>query len=122
MANAPLRQPIINVRIAEFGNKAAFLADGEGRHLMMMRVLAGHVGIEAFKPVSQPLLDELVEGAIDRRGRDRALGPHLVQHLIGRKGILSGRQNPVNALLRVVQLLKGMLMVGMGHDWSRVFP
>lgn len=116
MVVTPLGQPLIDTRIAEFRDETTILTDGKGRHLVVMRVLARHIGVKAFKPVSQPFFDELVQRAVDGRRRDGSLGTQLVKHLIGRKRILGSAQYSVNALLRVVQLLKGTMVVVRCHD------
>ena len=88
---APMGQALADMRIRELLHEPAILADREGGHVVLMvRMLAGNVGVEALKPVGQALLDQLVEGAVDGRRRDGSLGAHLVEDLIGGERILGG--------------------------------
>lgn len=115
MTIAPLGEPIINLLVAEFGHQAAILADGESGHVVVVGVLAGYIGVKALQTVGEPFLDQLVEGAIHRRWRHGSFAAHLVEHFISRERILCSRQDTVDPLLRLVQLIEGMSVVVMGR-------
>src|SRR5215217_3599653 len=116
MVIAPMGEALADMRVGEFLDQAAALADGKGCHVVfVVRVLAGHIGIKALEPVGEALLDQLVQGPVDCRRRHGALGPHLVEDLIGRERVLGGAQNPVNPLLGVVQVLKAVVVMRGSH-------
>jgi len=121
MIVAPVGQALADVGIREFLHEATTLTNGKGRHVVpMMRVLAGHIGVEALKAVGEPLLDQLVQRAVDGGRRDGPFAPHLVKNLIGRERILGGAQNPVNPLLGLVQVLEAVVVMRGNHLKSSV--
>ena len=54
-----------------------------GGTLMTMRLGTADEGIERFQPVRQTLIHELVEGPVDLQRRAQAIGPQLVENVIG---------------------------------------
>ena len=85
------------LRGRDFFDAAAILADREdGRIVAMLLVGAGDIGVERLDPVGEALIDQAVEGAVDRRRRGDALVPDRVENLIGGHRAAGSAQRPID--------------------------
>ena len=70
---------------------------------MALAVAAGDIGVARLEPVGQPLVDQFLQGAIDRRRRDAAMIAQGVDHVIGRKRLFRAREQVADAALHLIR-------------------
>jgi hypothetical protein len=82
----PVAEAGLDGGVGEFLDLTAFLADREGDAAVAvaMRVGAGDEGVDRFKPVDEPVVEKLLERAIDLQGRAEASAPSTISWFLVR--------------------------------------
>ena len=116
-------QPLLHDIVGEFVHLSTVLADRKGDQtvLVIMRMRAGHEGVDALQPVHEPGFDKPVECPVDLQGRANAVVAQPFEQSISAERFLFGQKGIQNQLL-VLRQIYGFTQLSLRPEHTDLRP